>query len=228
MAALVKLCRPDGKVMTMRRPSMLVAIGGGSGSGKTTLARRIVDTVGEQVAALVEIDSYYLDSSQVPEAQELNFDHPDAIDWELLLSSLMELREGRAIEQPMYEFGTHARGDSAMVVEPRPVVVIEGIHALSEPGLRDLCDFLIYVDTDPDIRFIRRLRRDILNRDRSIDSVVAQYQETVRPMHVDHVEPSRRHADIILPEGSCNELGIDLLIEALSARLLRFAETWEQ
>ncbi|MCC7495082.1 MAG: uridine kinase [Fimbriimonadaceae bacterium] len=207
--------------MTTRR--LLIGIGGGSGSGKTTLARRIQEAAGDAVVAIVEVDAYYADFShlQQRDRERLNFDHPDAIDWELLLEHLDTLCDGHGIEQPVYDFSSHSRADEVVALEPAPVVVVEGIHAFSNPDLRERLNLRIFVDTGSDIRFIRRLRRDLLSRDRSIDSVVEQYIETVRPMYNDYIGPSRRHADIILPEGNCNELGVDLLLEALVSRIER-------
>ncbi|NUQ00150.1 MAG: uridine kinase [Armatimonadetes bacterium] len=200
---------------------MMIGIGGGSGSGKTSLARRIQAEAGDEAVAVVEVDSYYRDYSGLSprERERLNFDHPDAIDWDELIEDLHALREGQTIEQPVYDFTIHGRAESVVELEPRPVIVVEGIHALTHERLRDLLDVRIFVDTDPDVRFIRRLRRDLLSRDRTIDSVVEQYLETVRPMYIDFVEPSRRHADIICPEGHLNNLGIDLLVEALLSRI---------
>lgn len=207
----------------MAGTKVLIGIGGGSGSGKTSLARQLQEAAGEDLLAVVEVDCYYRDDStfSLKEREHLNFDHPDAIDWEQLLEHVEMLRSGQSIELPVYDFATHRRADEVVTMEPAPVVVVEGIHALSHAGLRDLLDIKLYVDTDEDIRFIRRLRRDLLSRDRSIDSVVEQYLETVRPMYIDHVEPSRRHADIILPEGHGNVLGVDLLVDGLLAHLDR-------
>lgn len=208
---------------------MLIGIGGGSGSGKTTLARRVAEDAGDGLVTIVELDSYYRNFSQLGlrERERVNYDHPDSVDWELLLGHLEALREGESIEQPIYDFAVHQRADEVVEVEPTPAIIVEGIHCLSDERLRDMLDIRIFVETAPDIRFIRRLRRDILDRDRSIDSVVEQYQETVRPMHNDYVEPSRRHADIIVPEGGCNYLGVELLVDALVGRILEFAEDGE-
>ncbi len=207
----------------MASTKVLIGIGGGSGSGKTSLARRLQEAAGEERVALVEVDSYYRDYStlSLKEREHLNFDHPDAIDWEQLLDHLAMLRAGQPIELPVYDFTTHGRADAVVTLAPAPVVVVEGIHTLSHAGLRDQLDLRVFVDTDQDIRFIRRLRRDLLSRDRSIDSVVEQYLQTVRPMYIDFVEPSRRHADVILPEGHGNTLGVDLLVEALLLHIER-------
>ena len=201
----------------MATTEVLIGIGGGSGSGKTSLAHKLQEAAGDEMLAVIEVDSYYRDYSQLSlrEREHLNFDHPDAIDWEQVLEHLAMLREGQAIELPVYDFATHGRADEVVTMDPTPVVVVEGIHALSHEALRSQLDIKLFVDTEEDVRFIRRLRRDLLARDRSIDSVVEQYLNTVRPMYIDFVAPSRRHADIIIPEGHENSLGVDLLVEAL-------------
>jgi uridine kinase len=203
---------------------LLIGIGGGSGAGKSALARRIAERAGDEVVTVLEMDAYYRDFSHLSlrERERLNFDHPDAIDWEMLLEDVRDLLAGEDIEQPVYDFTNHGRRDEAVAVPSTPVLVVEGIHCLVHEPLRQMLDIRIFVDTDPDVRFIRRLRRDILDRDRSIDSVVNQYLETVRPMYIDHVEPSRRHADIIAPEATAqNQLGIELIVEALAQRIAR-------
>ncbi|MBI5831744.1 MAG: uridine kinase [Armatimonadetes bacterium] len=205
-----------------RGSALLVGIGGGSGSGKSALARRLRETLGSDTLTVIEIDSYYRDSASLTPRERVvvNYDHPDAIDWALLLDALRDLREGVTVEMPVYDFTTHERRDEALEIAPTPVILVEGIHCLTHAPLRELLDVRIFVDTDADVRFIRRLRRDILDRDRTIDSVIAQYMATVRPMYEDFVAPSRRHADIIIPEGTGkNELGVELMVEALTARL---------
>lgn len=202
--------------------ALLVGIGGGSGSGKSALARRLRETMGDDTLSVIEIDAFYRDTHDLSprERAALNYDHPDAIDWELLVDALRDLRDGISAELPVYDFSTHERRDETVVVDPTPVILVEGIHCLTHEPLRELLDVRIFVDTDADVRFIRRLRRDILDRDRTIDSVIAQYMATVRPMYNDYVEPSRRHADIIIPEATGkNEMGVELMIEALTARL---------
>lgn len=202
---------------------LLIGIGGGSGSGKTALARRIQDAVGSDDVAVIELDSYYLDFGNLSarERERLNFDHPDALDWDHIIADLTALRDGESIELPVYDFSNHERRDEVVEILPAPVVLVEGIHCLVHPPLRELLDIKVFVDTEADIRFIRRLRRDILDRDRSIDGVVNQYLETVRPMYSDYVEPSRRHADVIVPEATGqNLLGVELVVEALVQRIL--------
>mgnify|MGYP000852394734 CR=1 FL=1 len=203
--------------------ALLVGIGGGSGSGKSALARRLRETMGADIVTVLEIDSFYRDSADLSPRERalVNYDHPDAIDWDLLIDALHALRDGETIEIPVYDFSTHERRDEALELVPTPVILVEGIHCLTHAPLRELLDVRIFVDTEADVRFIRRLRRDILDRDRTIDSVIEQYNATVRPMFEDYVAPSRRHADIIIPEGAdCNQLGIELMIEALTDRLL--------
>ena len=182
---------------------LIIGMAGGSGSGKTTIAAAVVEEVGPEYVALIQHDAYYKDLADLSfeERTKVNFDHPDSLETDLLITHLETLREGDAIERPVYDFSTHTRTDSTVRVDPELVVIVEGILVLSEPELRRLMDLRIYVDTDPDLRLMRRLRRDIVERGRTIDSVLAQYTETVRPMHLQFVEVSKRYADIIVPEG---------------------------
>lgn len=182
---------------------LIIGMGGGSGSGKTTIAEAVLQTVGREFVSLIPHDAYYRDLRALPfEARAaVNFDHPDSLETELLVSHLQELRSGRSIEQPTYDFAQHLRADATVTVAPEQVVIVEGILVLAEPDLRALMDLKIYVDTDPDLRVLRRLRRDILERGRTVDSVLGQYLATVRPMHLQFVEPSKRYADLIVPEG---------------------------
>ncbi|GBC82371.1 Uridine kinase [bacterium HR10] len=208
----------------VRRPPsrvMIIGICGGTGSGKTTVAQKILEAVGADRVVYLQQDAYYKDVSHVPleVRHTLNFDHPDAIDTDLLIQHIEELRAGRAIEQPVYDFTTHTRRPETRHVEPRPIILVEGILVFENPRLRALMDLKIFVDTADDIRFIRRLIRDISERGRTVESVIAQYLETVRPMHLEFVEPSKRYADIIIPEGGYNVVGIDLIIEKIKAYL---------
>jgi len=182
---------------------LVIGMAGGSGSGKTTIAAAIVETVGADSVALIQHDAYYRDLAHVPlEARtQVNFDHPDSLETELLVAHLTELRHGRSIEHPVYDFSTHTRTDRTVRVDPERVVIVEGILVLAEPELRALMDLRIYVDTDADLRLLRRLRRDLIERQRTIESVLDQYMSTVRPMHLQFVEVSKRYADIIVPEG---------------------------
>ena len=186
----------------VHRP-LIIGMAGGSGSGKTTIAEAIVDAVGPDMVALIQHDAYYRNLEHIPleERIKVNFDHPDSLETDLLIRHLEELRAGRSIEHPVYDFSTHTRTDRTVRVDPERVVIIEGILVLSEPELRELMDLRIYVDTDADLRLLRRLRRDLVERGRAIDSVLDQYMNSVRPMHLQFVEVSKRYADIIVPEG---------------------------
>lgn len=191
----------------------VLGIAGGSGSGKTTVAQALAMHGGpEHVQTLVQ-DAYYRDRRDLEfeERCRINYDHPDAFDEKLLVEHVRALKDGRAVRRPVYDYAQHARGDTYVTVNPAKVVILEGILVLAMPALRDLCDIKIFVDTDADVRFIRRLRRDTAERGRTIDSVIEQYLKTVRPMHEAFCEPSKRFADIIMPEGGRNEVALKLL-----------------
>jgi uridine kinase len=192
---------------------------GGTGSGKTTVARRILERVGAHLVAHLPHDAYYKEAGHLPPEQraKLNFDHPDALDNDLLIEHLKELQAGRPVEIPVYDFKTHNRRAETLRVDPQPVILVEGILIFADKRLRDLMDVKIYVDTDADLRLIRRLKRDIEERGRSIGSVIDQYLNTVRPMHLEFVEPSKRYADVIIPEGGFNEVAIDMVASRLRA-----------
>jgi uridine kinase len=200
---------------------LVIGIAGGSGSGKTTVAQEILQRVGPDRIAFLQHDSYYKDLSGLPPAQraEVNFDHPNSLETELLIQHIIALREGKAVEIPIYDFSTHSRTGQTYTVHPRPVIVVEGILIFTEPALRDLFDVKIFVDTDSDIRFIRRLERDLKERGRTTESVIKQYQATVRPMHLEFVEPSKRYADIIIPEGGHNTAALDMVVARIEALL---------
>lgn len=200
---------------------ILIGIAGGSGSGKTLVSQRIFEDLGSDKVIIIQQDSYYRDLSHLSLAErgKRNFDHPDAIDSELLIAQLEALLQGRTIEQPIYDFTVHARKVEARRLGPHRIIVLEGILILDNPRLRELMDIKVYVDTDPDIRLIRRLRRDVSERKRSVESVLAQYESSVRPMHLQFVEPSKRYADIIIPEGGHNLVAIDLLKTKIRALL---------
>ena len=182
---------------------LIIGLAGGSGSGKTTIARSIVEAVGPGDVTLIQHDAYYLDRSDLPleERAKVNYDHPDSLETGLLVEHLRQLLQGHAVERPVYDFTVHNRAAETVVVEPHPVLIVEGILVLSEPDLRDLMDLKIYVDTDADLRIARRWERDIKERGRTFDNVRDQYLHTVRPMHLQFVEPSKRYADIVIPEG---------------------------
>jgi uridine kinase len=198
----------DGSSFPRREPwpvtrPLVIGVGGGSGSGKTTIALSVVEAIGEDRVTLIQHDAYYHDQTDLPmeERVKVNYDHPDSFETSLLVRHLRDLRAGRAVDRPLYDFTVYNRRPETVRVEPKPVVIVEGILVLHEPGLRELMDLKIYVDTDPDLRILRRLERDLKERGRSFDSVHEQYLATVRPMHLQFVEPSKRHADIVIPGG---------------------------
>jgi uridine kinase len=206
----------------MKRPEPLViGIAGGSGSGKTTVAQEILQRVGPERIAFLQHDSYYKDLSGLPPAQraDVNFDHPNSLETDLLIQHIATLREGKAVEVPIYDFSTHSRTDRTFTVQPRGVILVEGILIFTEAALRELFDVKIFVDTDSDIRFIRRLERDLAERGRTTESVIKQYQLTVRPMHLEFVEPSKRYADVIIPEGGFNTAALDMVVARIEALL---------
>lgn len=202
---------------------LMVGVAGGTGAGKTTVARAIADAVGRERVAELPEDAYYREYRDLSEARRtaINWDHPDAIEVELLLEHLRQLRAGHAIERPVYDFTAYARSSQTIRIESRPVIIVEGILLFVELRLRDLFDVKVFVDTDADLRFIRRLLRDVRDRGRTLESVVNQYMATVRPMHVAFVEPSKRYADIIVPEGGANLVAIELLRSAILHSLRR-------
>ncbi len=204
--------------MTSRSP-LVIGIAGGSGSGKTTVAQTILQRVGPDRIAFLQHDAYYKDLSGLPPAQraEVNFDHPNSLDTELLIHHVRELKDGRPVLVPIYDFSTHSRTERTYTVQPRGVILVEGILIFAEPALRNIFDVKLFVDTDSDIRFIRRLQRDIDERKRTMESVIKQYQATVRPMHLEFVEPSKRYADIIIPEGGYNTAALDMVVARIEA-----------
>ncbi|MES2124228.1 MAG: uridine kinase [Gemmatimonadota bacterium] len=202
--------------------SLIIGVVGGSGSGKTTVARAIHESTGLD-AAFVDQDAYYSDLAHLSldERKQVNFDHPDALDNDLLVQHLEQLSAGVAIEKPTYDFAAHTRAAATVRVEPRDIVIVDGILLFTEPRLRELFDIKLYVDVADDIRFIRRLQRDVEVRGRSMPDVVRQYLATVRPMHLEFVEPSKRYADIILPEGGHNRIGVEMIIARVRLELQR-------
>lgn len=207
--------------MAVMKPKPLtIGVAGGSGSGKSTVVAALVDAVGLENVALLPHDAYYrpYDDLSLDQRRHLNWDHPDRLETELLVQHLSNLVAGRAIERPVYDFSSYSRLPEIERVEPRPVIIVEGILIFTEPSLRDLLDIKLFVDTDADVRFIRRLRRDILERGRELASVIKQYEETVRPMHLDFVEPSKRYANLIIPEG-VNKWAVEVLVERMRASL---------
>ena len=192
----------------------LLGVAGGTGSGKTTVAKAILESVGKERISLIQQDSYYKDVNWRSESELLhhNFDHPSAIDNDLMVAHLAALKAGHAVEVPIYDFVRHRRTARTRRVEPQPVILVEGILIFVEASLRNLLDFKIYVDTDADIRLIRRLGRDMSERGRTVQDVLRQYLETVRPMHLEFVEPSKRWADIIIPEGGENRVALEMVV----------------
>ena len=206
----------------MKHPDPLViGIAGGSGSGKTTVAQEILQRVGPDQIAFLQHDSYYKDLSGLPPTQraEVNFDHPHSLETGLLIEHIADLRDGKAVDVPIYDFSTHSRTTRTFTVQPRRVILVEGILIFTEAALRDMFDVKIFVDTDSDLRLIRRLERDIAERGRTAQSVIKQYQTTVRPMHLEFVEPSKRYADVIIPEGGFNTAALDMVVARVDALL---------
>jgi len=192
---------------------IVIAVAGGTASGKTTVANEILRRVGAEHIACIPHDAYYRDLSHLPasERAKVNFDHPDSLETDLLIQHVKDLRAGRAVEIPVYDFTNHTRTQRTRRVEPARVILVEGILVFVEPELRELFDVKLYVDSDADERFIRRLRRDIEKRGRTVESVCEQYLGTVRPMHLEFVEPSKRYADVIIPGGGFNEVAIEMV-----------------
>ena len=210
--------------------NLLIGVAGGTGSGKTTVTRSLRDRFGAGELTLLEQDFYYKPHDHLPleERARINYDHPDAFDTDLLSEHVRALVRGEAIQKPVYDFVSHTRRRETVRVEPSHVVILEGILVLDSPRLRELMDVKIFVDTDADVRILRRLRRDIQERGRTFEAVIEQYLSTVRPMHLQFVEPSKRYADIIIPEGGQNRVALDMLaakVEYLLRRVARAAET---
>lgn len=204
------------------KPSpIVIGIAGGTGSGKTTVANVILNRVGKDRIAYLPHDAYYRDLRDLPKEQRatINFDHPNSLESELMGEHILKLKKWEAIDIPVYDFSIHTRTEKTIHVGAHPVIIVEGILIFSEPELRNLFDVKIFVDTDPDIRFIRRLQRDIAERGRTTDMVIHQYLSTVRPMHLEFVEPSKRYAHIIIPEGGLNEVAMDMIIARIEALL---------
>ncbi len=206
-----------------RAKPLTIGVAGGSGSGKTTISEAILARIGADRIAYLQHDAYYRDLSRLPfdERRRCNFDHPDALEDELLLAHLRALLAGQAVDVPTYDFGQYVRRSETRRVASRPVILLEGILIFANAELRRLLDVKIYVDTDADLRFIRRLTRDLRERERTLESVVAQYYQTIRPMHLEFVEPSKRYADIIIPEGGYNAVALEMIC----ARIERLLES---
>ena len=199
--------------MPSRRPFM-IGVAGGTCSGKTTVSERLAELAGNERLALIKLDSYYVSLSHLPieERAKFNYDHPNAFDWPFLNEHLDMLAKGLAVPVPIYDFTIYDRTSEVRMLPPARIVVVEGILVLYEPALRDRFDLKLYIDTDADLRFIRRLQRDVAERGRTPDSIIAQYLESVRPSHEQFIEPSKRYADVIFPRGGLNEPAIDVLL----------------
>jgi len=204
-----------------KRPVVTIGITGGTGSGKTTIAEEVCRALGSDCAVMLHQDSYYLDLADLhpDERARINFDHPAAFDWRLLKRHVRTLRNGRVIRKPLYNFHSHTRMPDTLRVEPRPVLIVEGILVLNDPELRELMGIKVYVDADADVRFIRRMDRDVRERGRSVESIIEQYMTTVRPMHLQFIEPTKRYADVIIPEGGHNRVALEMLIARVRALL---------
>ncbi len=201
---------------------MVIGIAGGTGSGKSTITRRLKECFGEKVSVLYH-DNYYKAHHDLPyeEREKLNYDHPDSLDTALLVEAVRELKQGKAVTCPVYDYTIHDRSDRVTVVKPAPVIVVEGILIFQDPALCREMDIKIFVDTDADVRILRRVVRDVKERGRSLDSIVSQYLATVKPMHELYVEPSKRNADVIIPVGGYNQVALDLVIERVRAHLAK-------
>lgn len=203
--------------------TIIIGIAGGTGSGKTTLTERLRDHFGQNEVSVINHDSYYKRHDELPYAErcKLNYDHPDSFDTELMVQHLQALRRGEAVEVPVYNYAIHNRSDQTITVRPAPVIIVEGILIFASPELCELMDLKVFVDTDADVRILRRIVRDVKARGRTLDSVVTQYLTTVKPMHEQFVEPSKRKADLIVPEGGRNEVALDMLIKWVSNHLAK-------
>lgn len=200
---------------------VIIGVAGGSGSGKTTVVREIIRNLGARQVTVIHHDSYYRDVSHLSfdERTRINYDHPNSLETPLLVSHLHRLKSGQPVDVPIYDFADHNRAKETELAEPRKVIIVDGLLILWDADLRRLMDIKVYVDTDADLRFIRRLKRDIQERGRSAESVIEQYTLTVRPMHLEFVEPSKRYADVIIPEGGYNRVGVDMLLTKIKSVL---------
>jgi uridine kinase len=205
----------------MKKEPLIIGIAGGTGSGKTTVTRKVLERLNPEEVVVLRHDYYYRDISTFPEksVDRMNFDHPNALESTLLVEHLIELRRWNPIPQPLYDFASYRRLPDVIRTEPKSIIIVEGILIFAERELRDLMDIKIFVDTDADERLLRRLRRDIIERGRSIESVMQQYVATVKPMHLEFVEPSKRWADIIIPKGGENEVAIDMVVTKINSLL---------
>jgi len=200
---------------------MVIGIAGGSGSGKSTVARRVAESLGAASVAFLDMDAYYINFAHLPmeERRKVNWDHPEAFDWDLLLEQLDALRAGQSVQKPVYDFMTHVRSDRTERIPPADVIVIDGILLFADERVRERCDVKVFVDADADIRLLRRIRRDLAERDRPVEEILDQYQDTVQPMHLQFVEPSKRYADVIVPRGGHNTVAIAMIVAKIQRRI---------
>jgi uridine kinase len=212
---------PHSTLRMSSHRSVVFGVAGGTASGKTTVAETILNTVGASQVAYLPHDAYYRDMGRLPFAEraQLNYDHPGSLETELLVVHIEQLLEGQAVRVPVYDFTEHRRTDQTIEVRPAPLILVEGILIFVDPRLRGLMDIKVYVDTAADVRFIRRMVRDLEERGRSLDSIIKQYLETVRPMHLDFVEPSKQHADVIIPRGGLNKVALEMVVSRLQELL---------
>jgi uridine kinase len=206
---------------------MIIGIAGGSGSGKSTVARRVAESIEAASVAFLDMDGYYRNFAHLPmeERRKVNWDHPEAFDWELLVTQLQALRNGQSVRKPVYDFVTHTRSDKTVDIPAADVIVIDGILLFADARVRDLCDVKVFVDADADIRLLRRIRRDIGQRGRPLEEILQQYQSTVRPMHLEFVEPTKRYADVIVPRGGHNIVAIEMIVAKIQRRLAQASTT---
>jgi len=200
---------------------LIIGVAGGSGSGKSTVARNVAQALQTASVAFIDMDAYYLNFAHLPlaERRKINWDHPESFDWNLLVGQLASLAAGDPVEKPVYDFVSHTRSDQTVIIPPAQVVVVDGILLFSEARVRDLCDVKVFVDADPDIRLIRRIRRDMAKRGRPLDEILNQYVTTVQPMHLEFVEPTKRYADVIVPRGGHNAIAIEMIVAKIQRRI---------
>lgn len=201
--------------------SFIIGIAGGTGSGKTTVVRKIIESLPKDEVAIIPQDSYYRDNSHLPleERQEINFDHPRSLEFKLLAEHIKMLKNGEEIQQPIYSYLTCARSEETILVKPKKVIIVEGILILQNSQLRDLMDIKVFVDADTDDRLMRVIQRDLVERGRSVNKVLERYEKTVKPMHLQFIEPTKRYADVIIPQGGNNKVGIDLMTTLIEKKL---------
>lgn len=213
--------RPLSYDLSLTMKPLIIGIAGGTGSGKSTVARNVAQSLSAESVAFIDMDGYYRNFAHLPmeERRLINWDHPDAFDWELLIDHLMRLVNGESIAKPVYDFVAHTRSDRTMTVRANEVVVIDGILLFADARVRDLCDVKVFVDAESDIRLIRRIRRDTTKRGRPLDEILEQYLTTVQPMHLQFVEPSKRYADVIVPRGGHNQIAIEMIVAKIERRL---------